>query len=1128
MSTQSLSQEHVSYPLTLHVLSRLNFSPDFDYSHFTSARTLTAKLQNPPSPFSAGEISAIGLIGQINFRLINVYLNESSPLVFYDLDELLVSLLSSDDSNAIITTFLNSFPTSSVYKNQVAIANYLFSPTGNKSKRHSLYKSILLILLAEANPAIRAGNSLFTSPELRASPLYNPFLSLIEANFSEHPGLYSAGTSLLGFLRAPANAHPHSISSQLVYIRKNWISLLGERFLTDLPRALYHINEELKPSWSGSGKAENPLHFSLSSFRTEADIIRFSQDLDWMPKVILIAKNAYVWMDQLSKKYHRSIHRLDQIPDQELENLSDWGINGLWLIGIWQRSPASQKIKQLCGNPDAVPSAYSLFDYTIADVLGGESAFENLSSRAQTFNIRLAADMVPNHMGILSKWVIEHPERFLSLDQPPFPSYSFNGPDLSDDTRVGIFLEDHYYDKTDASVVFKRVDNHTGISKYIYHGNDGTALPWNDTAQLDFLQEEVRESVIQTILHVAKKFPIIRFDAAMTLAKKHFQRLWFPEPGTGGSVPTRSDFGLTDSQFDQLMTVEFWREVVDRVADESPDTLLLAEAFWMMEGYFVRTLGMHRVYNSAFMHMLRNEDNSKYRDLLKNTLEFDPEILKRYVNFMNNPDEETAISQFGSDGKYFGVCIMMATLPGLPLFGHGQIEGYSEKYGMEYQRAYYIEEPNQNLIDRHRHEVFPLLHKRYLFAEAANFVLYDFVIENGTIDQDVFVYSNQARGESALILYHNKWATTQGSISHSTIINGESISLIDGLGLNTSDSSFVLFRDHITGLEYIRSRHDFSKNGLRIELGAYQYHVFLDFKEVSDPDGCYSLLTSSLQGNGAKNIQEKITEIKLSPILVALDKLISNYFSDFLPDALPSFTQIAEQGKIDALYLEENISQRISTFAAALAQYFPENFDFTPEYFRLISLKLEALNNYYKNHVIEDNNANHILYSLLFWVIFSELTEIIPYPSLINIILLSSTHPFVSRLLASSDKNLLTNNAGFLIQFPSRLYGISLSLNNISDIWFGNHETRSFLNIHDHDNVTWFNQEAFEFLLDLTLGVLYINYQVESDQTTHKNQDFDLEIHEIKKFMLLSLKLSACNLTIYKSEISKYTGSYSK
>ena len=37
------------------------------------------------------------------------------------------------------------------------------------------------------------------------------------------------------------------------------------------------------------------------------------------------------------------------------------------------------------------------------------------------------------------------------------------------------------------------------------------------------------------------------------------------------------------------MPAEFWRDVVDRVAAEVPGTLLLAEAFWMMEGYFVRS-----------------------------------------------------------------------------------------------------------------------------------------------------------------------------------------------------------------------------------------------------------------------------------------------------------------------------------------------------------------------------------------------------------------------------------------------------------------------------------------------------------------------------------------------------------
>jgi hypothetical protein len=65
--------------------------------------------------------------------------------------------------------------------------------------------------------------------------------------------------------------------------------------------------------------------------------------------------------------------------------------------------------------------------------------------------------------------------------------------------------------------------------------------------------------------------------------------LWFPEPGTGGDIASRAEHGLTAEQFNAAFPEEFWREVVERVAQEVPETLLLAEAFWMMEGYFVRT-----------------------------------------------------------------------------------------------------------------------------------------------------------------------------------------------------------------------------------------------------------------------------------------------------------------------------------------------------------------------------------------------------------------------------------------------------------------------------------------------------------------------------------------------------------
>ncbi len=68
----------------------------------------------------------------------------------------------------------------------------------------------------------------------------------------------------------------------------------------------------------------------------------------------------------------------------------------------------------------------------------------------------------------------------------------------------------------------------------------------------------------------------------------------------------------------------------------------------------------------------------------------------------------------------------MATLPGLPMFGHGQVEGFTEKYGMEYQRPRYEERPDHWLVERHEREIAPLLKRRWLFAESTNFLLYDF------------------------------------------------------------------------------------------------------------------------------------------------------------------------------------------------------------------------------------------------------------------------------------------------------------------------------------------------------------------------------------------------------------------
>jgi glycosidase len=808
----------------------------------------------------ASDINAMGLIDEIYHVLIRQY-ERQNPGAMQRAFEYVRK-----DADATLLKFTEEFPPLAVLHGEIEALHYLDLETAGRPNRHSALEEMLLLHLANANPALAPYRELFDDEELRRTTAYEGIISGLQTFFESEPGFKSGGETLFEALLAPLRRAPYSLQAQLEYLLERWGAVLGESFVLRILRGIDFAKEEvIRHTGPGGFGGETPvLTFSGYDY-TEYE--RFSQDKDWMPRLVLIAKNSYVWLDQLSKKYQRAINRLDQIPDEELEILQQRGFTGLWLIGLWERSLASQKMKQMMGNPEAVASAYSLMDYQIAGDLGGWEALHNLRWRAWQHGVRLSADMVPNHMGIDSRWVVEHPDWFLSLPYAPYPNYTFNGADLSNDNRVGIFLEDHYYDHSDAAVVFKRLDRWTGSAQYIYHGNDGTSMPWNDTAQLDFSKADVREAVIQTILHVARNFPIIRFDAAMTLAKKHIQRLWFPEPGAGGTIPSRSEHGMTRAQFEAAIPNEFWREVVDRVAAEVPDTLLLAEAFWLMEGYFVRTLGMHRVYNSAFMHMLRDEDNAKYRLVMKNTLEFDPQVLKRYVNFMNNPDEKTAFEQFGSTDKYFGVCSMLVTLPGLPMFGHGQIEGYREKYGMEYRWAKWNESIDEGLVRGHEWRIFPLMHRRYLFAEVENFLLYDFYTPEGYVNEDVFAYSNRNADERSLVVYHNKYAATRGWVNTSAAYMDKGSSnlvqktLAEGLDLPAGESDYVIFRDYVTHLEYIRPCQELVEKGLFVLLGAYQCHVFLDWQFVSGEQ--WKTIYEALNGAGVESIQAKYDEMFL-------------------------------------------------------------------------------------------------------------------------------------------------------------------------------------------------------------------------------------------------------------------------
>ncbi len=424
------------------------------FANFHAARVFAQKVNQrrdlvnfPEQAVRASQINAMGLIHELTHQMFRSYREQHNPHLLQEALAWLEQQLGAPALDAALIRFTDEFPPVAVYRRELTVAEYLAGTTTSIPNRQVALEELLLLWLTNANPAFSPFMELFDDTALEKETAYPQIISTLYAFFGAQPAagddgrqpgggdgrqpgdgdgrqpggapgqMLFTGQNLLDFLLAPARTAPHSLEGQLEFIRERWGLVLG-RQVYRLLSGLDLIKEEQKPVFFGPGPTEVPV-YEFAGLEVEPE--RFSPDRDWMPRLVMIAKNAYVWLDQLSKKYGRPIASLDQIPDEELDALARWGISGLWLIGLWERSTASQRIKQLCGNADAVASAYSLFDYQIAAKLGGEAACQELRERAWQRGIRLASDMVPNHVGIDGRWVIEHPDWFISLRTQPLP-----------------------------------------------------------------------------------------------------------------------------------------------------------------------------------------------------------------------------------------------------------------------------------------------------------------------------------------------------------------------------------------------------------------------------------------------------------------------------------------------------------------------------------------------------------------------------------------------------------------------------------------------------------------------------------------------------------------------------------
>jgi hypothetical protein len=590
---------------------------------------------------------------------------------------------------------------------------------------------------------------------------------------------------------------------------------------------------------------------------------------------------------------------------------------------------------------------------------------------------------------------------------------------------------------------------------------------------------------------------------------------------------------MTKAELNRLMPEEFWRQVVDRVALEASDTLLLAEAFWLLEGYFVRTLGMHRVYNSAFMNMLKDEDNAKYRSVIKNTLEFNPEVLKRFVNFMSNPDEETALFQFGKGDKYFGICTMMATMPGLPMFGHGQIEGFAEKYGMEYRYAKWDEQPDWDLVRRHEREIFPLMKRRHLFAEVKNFLLYDFFTPEGYVNEDVFAYSNRAGEERALVIYHNKYESARGWVRTSVAFSTKASerddrklvqkNLGEGLGLHADEAYFCIFRDHVTGLEYIRNSKELCDKGLYVELGAYKYHVFVDFREVRDNQWQqYAQIANYLNGRGVPHVEDILKEILLQPIQQAFKELVNGgTFHRLMEARVTRSDGFPDQALMDELEQKvSNLLREAKRLSGGIEDEMAVAREMRPKLEAILHLPTLARHfpwlgpkgdKTVAGYLQEKLNDSPLTWGILWsWLFVHALGKVVGQTDFMELSRswidewrLGNTIASVLRDLGLGEEaawrsvtliKLLTGHQRwFEEKVPHKLLESLLK----------DHEVHQFLQVNRYNDILWFNKEAFDDLLWWLMALAAV--EISSDPQRPANQaakdmeDFNGTIQKLKE-----------------------------
>ena len=104
-------------------------------------------------------------------------------------------------------------------------------------------------------------------------------------------------------------------------------------------------------------------------------------------------------------------------------------------------------------------------------------------------------------------------------------------------------------------------------------------------------------------------------------------------------------------------------------------------------------------------------------------------------------------------------------------------------------------------------------------------------------------------------------------------------SLAEGVGLSYGADHFCIFREHRTGLWYVRRSDDIINQGMFVALNGFEYQVYLDVRQVVDTEeGKYAKLHELLNGKGVPDLDVAWQEYHYKDLYAALEKFATPEF----------------------------------------------------------------------------------------------------------------------------------------------------------------------------------------------------------------------------------------------------------